>query len=150
MGHLSEDLSASQKASTMSKLKLMAPLAVATQNWNLASDTTLIVSAASDPARAAFLIALSSSASGLIEFLCNPILGKLADKVGRKLVYYIGPVVSGVGMSVLVLLTNGRSLPVLVVHRALGWALISMSCSFIVPVTVSDMLTVGCRGKSGS
>jgi MFS family permease len=69
------------------------------------------------------------------------VLGKLADRFGRKAVYYIGPLVSGVAMSVAVLATRGTSLPVLLAHRALGWALISMSCSFIVPVSVSDMFS---------
>ena len=49
------------------------------------------------------LIAASSSASGLIEFMLNPVLGKLADiyKYGRKGVYYmyIGPLRSGVVMT---------------------------------------------------
>ena len=34
---------------------------------------------------------------------------------------------------------KGKSLPVLLAHRALGWALISMSCSFVVPITISDL-----------
>ena len=142
MGFITEPLSERQKAATMRRLQLIAALAVSTQNYNLASDTALITAACGgDAARAAPLIAATSSASGLIEFLLNPVLGKLADAVGRKGVYYIGPVVSGVVMSLAVLLTRGRSLPVLLAHRALGWALLSQSCSFIVPITISDMFT---------
>ena len=43
--------------------------------------------------------------SGVVEFIVNPMLGKLMDKYGRKWVYYIGPIVSGV-MSAL---RGGRS-----------------------------------------
>ena len=118
----------------------MGVIAVSTQNFNLASDTALITACCGgDTAVAAPLIAATSSASGAIEFLLNPVLGKLADRLGRKGVYYIGPLVSGVGMSAAVLLSNGRSLPILLAHRAMGWALISMSCSFIAPITTSDM-----------
>ena len=140
MGLLQAPLSDDAKQCAMRSLKVMGMLAVATQNFNLASDTALITACCGgDAAVAAPLIAATSSASGLVEFLLNPILGKLADRYGRKPVYYIGPVVSGVGMSLAVLLTRGKNLPVLLAHRALGWALISMSCSFIVPVTISDM-----------
>jgi hypothetical protein len=45
------------------------------------------------------LIAASYSAAGLIEFLLNPVLGKLAYKYDRKGVYYIGPLLSGVVMT---------------------------------------------------
>jgi len=142
MGFITEPLSERQKATTMRRLQLIAALAVSTQNYNLASDTALITAACGgDAARAAPLIAATSSVSGLIEFLLNPVLGKLADAAGRKGVYYIGPVVSGVVMSLAVLLTRGRSLPVLLAHRACGWALLSQSCSFIVPITISDMFT---------
>eukprot|EP01052_Picozoa_sp_SAG31_P067155 SAG31_NODE_25937_length_451_cov_0.872159_1_plen_126_part_01 len=120
-----EPLTTTQKAATMRRLQLLAALAVSTQNYNLSSDTQLILSCCGgDTAKAAPLIAATSSASGLIEFLLNPVLGKLADRFGRKGVYYIGPLVSGVGMSAAVTLTRGASLPVLLVHRALGWALI--------------------------
>jgi len=87
-------------------------------------------------------LAATSSAAGLVEFLCNPVLGKMTDDYGRKWVYYIGPLVSGVGMSVVVLLTQGKSLPVLLAHKTLSWCLISMSLSFIGPVTISDMYAV--------
>ena len=84
----------------MQLLKMYATLAVSTQNWNLAADTSLIVACCGgDTAVAAPLIAASSSASGLIEFLLNPVLGKLADKYGRKGIYYIGPLLSGVVMT---------------------------------------------------
>jgi DHA1 family tetracycline resistance protein-like MFS transporter len=137
---LEAPLPESAKRSAMRSLKAMGMLAVSTQNFNLASDTALITACCGgDTAVAAPLIAATSSASGLIEFLLNPVLGKLADRYGRKPVYYVGPIVSGVGMSLAVLLTHGKNLPVLLVHRALGWALISMSCSFIVPITASDM-----------
>eukprot|EP01050_Picozoa_sp_SAG11_P021975 SAG11_NODE_4034_length_2096_cov_1.466199_2_plen_108_part_00 len=95
MALISQPLSEKAKEGAMRRLKLMAALAVATQNYNLASDTALITSAAGTAVRAAGLIAASSSASGLTEFICNPVLGKLADKIGRKTVYYIGPVISG-------------------------------------------------------
>ena len=140
MGLLTEPLTEQQKATCMRRLQLLAALAVSTQNLNLSSDTQLILAAcAGDAGRAAPLIAATSSASGLIEFLLNPVLGKLADLYGRKPVYFIGPVVSGVVMSVAVVLTKGKSLPVLLAHRALGWALISMSMSFVVPITISDL-----------
>jgi MFS family permease len=140
MGVIAAPLTEAEKASAMVRLKIMGALAVATQNFNLASDTALIsICCGGDIARAAPLIAATSSASGLVEFLFNPVLGKLADRYGRKPIYVIGPMVSGVGMSLVVLLTRGKNLPVLLVHRAAGWALISMSCSFIAPVTISDM-----------
>lgn len=44
-------------------------------------------------------------------------------------------------MSCVVLATKGKSLPVLIAHKALAWSLMSMSCSFIVPITMSDMYT---------
>lgn len=142
MALLQEPLSAAQKAATMRRLQFLAALAVSTQNYNLNADTQLILACCGgDTTRAAPLIAATSSASGLIEFLLNPILGKLADRCGRKGIYFIGPLVSGVAMSAAVLLTKGTSLPVLLIHRALGWALISMSCSFVVPITISDMFS---------
>eukprot|EP01046_Picozoa_sp_COSAG06_P024630 COSAG06_NODE_2020_length_7835_cov_3.118795_1_plen_108_part_10 len=73
MALLKEPLSAAQKAVTMRRLQLLAALAVSTQNYNLSSDTQLILSCCGgDSARAAPLIAATSSASGLIEFLLNP------------------------------------------------------------------------------
>ena len=56
-------------------------------------------------------------------------------------VYYIGPLISGICMSSAVIATNGQSLTLLMAHRALSWSTISMSNSFIGPVTISDMFT---------
>ena len=107
MGLLTEPLSPEQKATCMRRLQLLAALAVSTQNLNLSSDTQLILACCSgDTGVAAPLIAATSSASGMIEFLLNPVLGKLADRYGRKMVYFIGPVVSGVVMSAAVVLSE--------------------------------------------
>ena len=43
MGTIDAPLSDEQKASAMQLLKMYATLAVSTQNWNLAADTSLIV-----------------------------------------------------------------------------------------------------------
>ena len=44
-------------------------------------------------------------------------------------------------MSSAVIATNGKNLSLLMAHRALSWSTISMSNTFIGPVTISDMFT---------
>jgi MFS family permease len=118
----------------------LAVLGVTTQNIQNLADTKLLSDCfGGDAGRVGATLALASSAGGAIEFLLNPIVGKISDDWGRKWVYYLGPAVSGVGMSILVLATEGKNLPVLLVHKALTWALVSQSCSFIAPITFSDM-----------
>eukprot|EP00746_Dinoflagellata_sp_MGD_P034763 gnl/MRDRNA2_/MRDRNA2_18309_c0_seq1.p1 gnl/MRDRNA2_/MRDRNA2_18309_c0~~gnl/MRDRNA2_/MRDRNA2_18309_c0_seq1.p1 ORF type:complete len:379 (+),score=58.99 gnl/MRDRNA2_/MRDRNA2_18309_c0_seq1:105-1139(+) len=46
---------------------------------------------------------------------------------------------AGVVMSALVLLTEGKSLPVLLAHKATGWGFMSMSFTFSGSITLSDM-----------
>jgi len=140
MGVLSKPLSEEEKDIVHKKLCRVVQIGVMTQNVQIMADTALITAAVNgDSARAGALLAATSSMGGLIEFVFNPILGKMTDDYGRKWVYYIGPLISGVGMSIVVLTTQGKSLPILLAHKALSWSLISMSLSFIGPVTISDM-----------
>lgn len=140
MPALSKQLTDEEKSFAHRKLCEFVIMGVITQNLQIITDTSLFTAAVNgDSGRAGALLAACSSAGGLIEFLCNPILGKMTDDFGRKWVYYIGPLVSGIGMSIAVLLTEGKNLPVLLVHKASCWSLISMSLSFIGPVTISDM-----------
>ena len=83
-------LSAEEKKAAMKNLLVMTILGCATQNITGLPDAALITAASKDVLAGGSNIALTSSLSGLIEFLVNPILGKLADQYGRKWVYYIG------------------------------------------------------------
>jgi len=140
MPALSKHLTDEEKSFAHRRLCEMVVMGVMTQNLQVMTDTSLFTAAVDgDSARAGALLAATSSAGGLIEFVCNPVIGRMTDDYGRKWVYYIGPLVSGIGMSIAVLLTQGKSLPVLLLHKAACWSLISMSLSFIGPVTISDM-----------
>eukprot|EP00929_Paragymnodinium_shiwhaense_P121697 TRINITY_DN94049_c0_g1_i1.p1 TRINITY_DN94049_c0_g1~~TRINITY_DN94049_c0_g1_i1.p1 ORF type:complete len:483 (-),score=73.94 TRINITY_DN94049_c0_g1_i1:289-1737(-) len=137
-----EPLSHEAKDEAHKALSRFFVLGVAAQNVILFSDTQLIMQCVKgDAARTASVIAATSSAAGLVEFFVNPALGKLADQLGRKFVFYIGPVVSGMTMSALVLLTKGQSLPVLIAHRTVNWSFNAMSGSFIAPIVCSDMFS---------
>lgn len=137
---LSKPLTDEEKAATHRRVLEIGAFAVVTQNVQLLNDTALITAACGGHAgRAASALALTSSWAGATEFFLNPIIGKMADQYGRKFVWYIGPLISGVGGSLAVLATNGQSLPVLMAHRSLNWSLLSCSNSFIGPVTISDL-----------
>lgn len=129
-----------RKDLVLRRIQEIAFLGVSTQNVNLLSDTVLLSACCNhDPAKLASALAISSSAGGLIEFLVNPVLGKMTDDYGRKWTFYVGPGFAGIGMSLLVLLTEGKNLPILLVHKAFGWALCSMSVTFAGTITLSDM-----------
>eukprot|EP00746_Dinoflagellata_sp_MGD_P000646 gnl/MRDRNA2_/MRDRNA2_101160_c0_seq1.p1 gnl/MRDRNA2_/MRDRNA2_101160_c0~~gnl/MRDRNA2_/MRDRNA2_101160_c0_seq1.p1 ORF type:complete len:446 (+),score=70.59 gnl/MRDRNA2_/MRDRNA2_101160_c0_seq1:97-1434(+) len=137
---LSKPMTDKEKDATHRRVLEIGAFAVVTQNVQLLNDTALITLACSGNAgQAAAALAWTSSAAGAIEFFMNPIIGKLADQYGRKFIWYIGPILSGVGGSIAILATDGKSLPVLMVHRALNWSLLSASNSFIGPVTISDL-----------
>lgn len=137
---LSKPLTDEEKDFAQRRLSEMVVFAVAVQNIQSFVDMQLISDCTgNDPARTSTLLAATSSAGGLVEFLLNPVLGNMTDSFGRKWVYYVGPAVSGVAMSLAVMLTEGKNLPVLIVHKTLCWSLMSMSCSFISPITISDM-----------
>lgn len=136
---LSKPLTDEEKNSAHASVVNLGMMCVFTQNIALLSDTALITSSCGDVGEAASALALTSSLAGATEFLLNPVIGKMADQYGRKWIYYIGPAVSGVVMSLAVLATEGKNLKVLMVHRALCWSLLSMSGSFVSSVTLSDM-----------
>lgn len=137
---LSKPLSDKEKDFAHQKVVETGMIGCCTQNVQLLSDTALITAACSgDVGQAASVLALTSSMAGATEFFLNPVLGKMADQYGRKWIYYVGPIVSGVLGSVAVLVTEGKNLKVLMLHRAMSWGLLSLSNSFIGPVTISDM-----------
>lgn len=139
---LSKALSDEEKTYAHKRLCEMAVIAVFTQNVATMAETAMLSAAVNgDSARLGTLMASSSSAAGLVEFVLNPLIGKMSDDYGRKWVYYIGPVLSGIGGSLAVLATAGKNLPVLFAHKVLAWSSISMSMSFIGPVTISDMFS---------
>lgn len=139
---LSKPLSEEAKENAYKQICAMGVLGVTMQNVVMMAEAELITACVGrDPAKAAAAMAFTSSASGLVEFVANPVLGKLVDKYGRKFLFYLGPLVSGVGMNLAVLLTGGKNLNLMLGFRALNWSLISISNSFIGPISMSDMFS---------
>lgn len=138
---LSKPLTDEQKEQNYKRMLEAGILAVLVQNSVLLGEPEMMSECVGgDPKQVASAMALSSSISGMIEFVVNPILGKMADKYGRKFIYYLGPLLSGASNLALVL-NKGKNLNLNIAARACNWSLISISNSFIAPICMSDMFS---------
>jgi MFS family permease len=140
MALLSKPMTDEQKENMANRMVLLGIISIGTQTVCLLSDTALFVTACGgDAVQAAYYLGVGISSGSAIEFVANPFLGKLSDQTGRRWVYFIAPVVAGLGGSLLVLATGGTSLPALIAHRISNSCTPSMSFSLMFPVAISDM-----------
>jgi len=109
--------------------------------------------AGNDNAKATAWMSYMSAAAGIMEFCLNPICGRLSDRYGRKVFILLSPLANAL-LKMLVFLTDGSSLPIVVLERCLGGALTTVGGSTTCAASISDVLEgaelSGALGNLGS
>lgn len=109
--------------------------------------------AGGDAAKCGAWTAYMSAAAGLVEFFLNPVLGRLSDKVGRKVFLMLSPFVNFV-LKLAVALTDGNSLTLVALERVLAGAITTVGGSTTCAAAISDMVKgpelAGHMGNLGS
>ena len=91
-----------------------------------------------DVARAATAIAAVSGASGLLEFLLNPTLGKLSDSIGRRPFFVWGPALVAAS-NLAVAAQGGTSKPLVLLNGVLRRAGATFGGSVATMAVLADL-----------
>lgn len=106
-----------------------------------------------DVARATALQNYMSAGAGFMEFLLNPMLGRLSDVIGRKPFLLISPAVNLL-LKLLVYFSDGKSFLLLAADRIIGGAITTVGGSTACGAAISDVLKgsdlAGALGNLGS
>jgi DHA1 family tetracycline resistance protein-like MFS transporter len=92
-----------------------------------------------DASAAMVLLARTSGASGLVQFLFNPTFGTLSDSFGRKIFFMVGPLTNAIGNLCCALFPTNTAL--FAITRVLGKAMATLSGSTVCAAALSDLAT---------
>lgn len=113
----------------------------------------VVNAAGGDTKKAAAWMSYWSASAAFLEFILNPMLGRLSDRYGRKVFLMLSPLVNFM-LKISVFLTDGRYLPLVAVDRILGGAITTVGGSTTCAAAISDMLKgpelTGAMGNLGS
>ena len=90
-----------------------------------------------DPSAAMRLLAQTSGASGLVQFLLNPTFGMMSDTLGRKIFFMVGPLTNAIAnLCCAIFPTN---IPLFAITRVIAKAMITLSGSTVCAAALSDL-----------
>lgn len=109
--------------------------------------------AGGDAAKAAAWQSYMSAGAAILEFLLNPVCGRLSDRYGRKLFLCLSPAVNTL-TKFMVAATDGKYLPLVALDRILGGAITTVGGSTTCAAAISDVVKgpelAGAMGNLGS
>ena len=130
-------MSAAHVRSSLNRISFHMLLRVTIGCMGLAAEPLFVSDlCAGDASRAMRLLAQTSGASGLLQFLLNPTFGTMSDTFGRKAFFMVGPLTNAVSNLLSALFPT--NMPLFAVLRVVSKALATLSGSTVCAAALSD------------